>query len=71
MTIDNSDDESLIREFEALAARAQLHVPEDRRDGLLTGFRDVRRMIDLLRREVQPGLEPATTFDVVRTGRTR
>ncbi len=57
-------EDNIAREFEALASRAQLPIPEDRRPGLLAAYRDLRHMVALLRHDLTPDLEPASTYDI-------
>jgi hypothetical protein len=61
---DLPDDESLAREFEMFAARAGLVIPEARRPGLLAGFKDLRKMVGLLRQPRTAANEPASTFSI-------
>lgn len=64
MTHDTPDDAALALEFDVLARRAGLHVPDDRRALLLAGFKDLRRMAGLLRQHRTYADEPAATFDI-------
>lgn len=64
MTVDTQDDEALALEFDVLARRAGLHVPEARRAALFAGFKDLRRMCALLRQPRTAADEPAATFDI-------
>ena len=62
---DTPDDAALALEFDVLARRAGLHVPEERRAMLLAGFKDLRRMATLLRHPPRTAAdEPASTFDI-------
>jgi hypothetical protein len=61
---DMPDDDTLAREFDMLAARAGLMIPEGRRPGLFAGFKDVRRMTALLRQPRTAANEPASTFSI-------
>ena len=65
------DEDKIVREFEALASRAQLHIPEDRRAGLLNGYRELRHMVTLLRHDLTPDLEPASTYDIAAVAKER
>ena len=56
-------DKTLVAEFEAFVARAQLPVPSDRREGLIAAFLEMRAMLAVLRQPLPPGAEPAGTFD--------
>lgn len=60
----DENQDSITREFEALATRAQFPIPEDRRAGLLAAYRDLRHMVALLRHDLTPDLEPASTYDI-------
>ena len=66
----DSPADDLEREFEALAKRAQLQIPADRRAGLLNGYRELRNMVEVLRQNLPPSAEPASTFDPDRMSRT-
>ena len=63
MSEETSNDE-IEREFEALAKKARLHIPEDRRAGLLNGYRELRGMVALLRQGLPPSTEPASTYSL-------
>ena len=43
------DEAALALEFDVLAKRAGLAIPEDRKAALFAGFKDLRRMLALLR----------------------
>ena len=58
------DDAELAQEMAMLARRAGLTIPEDRKAPLLTGFKDLRRMLALLRQPRTAASEPASTFDI-------
>ena len=61
---DLPDDAALTVEFDALAARAGLSVPEDRRALLFAGFKDLRKMLALLRQPRTAASEPASTYSL-------
>lgn len=61
---DAADDAALALEFDVLARRAGLHVPDDRRALLFAGFKDIRRMLPLLRQPRSAADEPAATYDI-------
>lgn len=65
------DEDNILREFDALASRAQLQIPDDRRAGLLNGYRELRHMVALLRIDLTPDLEPASTFDIAAVAKVR
>jgi len=52
------------REFDALMERHGLAVPPDRRAGIVSGVKDLRRLTTLLRRPRPAELEPAAVFRV-------
>ncbi len=58
------DDAALELEFDVLARRAGLVIPDARRPGLFAGFRDIRRMVALLRQPRTAASEPASTFSI-------
>ena len=62
--IDIPDDETLAKEFDIFAKRAGLAIPEGRRPGLFAGFKDLRRMVALLRQPRTAAHEPANTFSI-------
>ena len=61
---DFPDEATLTREFDVLAARAGLVIPEERRPGLFAGFKDLRGMVALLRQPRTAANEPASTFSI-------
>ena len=50
------------REFDAMLARSGLRVPADLRAGTLAGYRDLRRLADLVHRVESPEDEPAAVY---------
>ena len=58
------DDAVLMQELDVLAKRAGLVIPEARRPGLFNGFKDLRRMVALLRQPRTAANEPAATFTI-------
>jgi hypothetical protein len=66
MTVDadeaRMDRHALAAEFDVMMARAGLAIPEDRREGLLTAFADLRAEIALLHEALPPTLEPAAVY---------
>ena len=58
------DDDTLTQEFDVLAKRAGLVIPEGRRAGLFAGFKDLRRMVAVLRQPRTAANEPASTFSI-------
>ena len=64
-TVDNSaDDEALAAEFDILAKRAGLLVPDSRRPAMLKGFKDLKRMTALMRQPRTAADEPAGTYAI-------
>ena len=61
---DIPDDAALAAEFDILARRAGLTVPEDRRLLLLDGFRELRTMLAQLRQPRTAASEPAATYSM-------
>lgn len=49
-------------EFDALMARSGLRVPEELRRGTLAGYRQLRRLADLLHTPMDPEDEPAAVY---------
>ncbi len=64
MPNDKLSEQEIEREFETLARRAQLYIPEDRRAGLLNGYRELCNMMELLRQGLPASAEPASTFSL-------
>ena len=58
------DEAALTLEFDVLARRAGLAIPEDRRDLVYAGFKELRGMLELLRQPRTAAAEPASTFDI-------
>ena len=67
---DMPDEAALLLEFDVLARRAGLVIPEARRAGLFAGFKDLRRMTALLRQPRTAASEPAATFDILTVTRS-
>ena len=65
MTTEMPDDAALTVEFDVLAKRAGLAIPEDRKAALFAGFKDLRRMSALLRQPRTAADEPADTFSIL------
>lgn len=59
------DEAALELEFDALAKRAQLDIPADRRAMLLAGFKDLRQGLELLRQPRTAASEPAATYSIL------
>jgi hypothetical protein len=59
------DDAALALEFDVLARRAGLDIPEARRPILLAGFKDLRGLLALLRQPRTAAHEPAPTYSIL------
>ena len=64
MTMEMPDEAGLALEFDVLARRAGLHIPEDRRPMLFAGFKDLRRGLEMLRQPRTAASEPAATYSM-------
>jgi hypothetical protein len=64
MSDTSSDEQALSAEFDVLARRAGLTIPEERRSALLKGYRDLKRMTALMRQPRTAADEPAGTYDI-------
>lgn len=62
MSETSADDPALAVEFDALAKRAGLDVPESRKPALLKGYKDLKRMTALMRQPRTAADEPAGTY---------
>jgi hypothetical protein len=58
------DEAMLALEFDVLARRAGLEIPDDRKQALFAGFKDLRRMLALMRQPRSAADEPAATFSI-------
>ena len=70
MSDTSSDDKTLEAEFDALAARAGLVVPQGRKPAMLQGFKEIRRMAALMRQPRTAADEPAGTYDILTVTRS-
>jgi hypothetical protein len=59
-----TDEQALATEFDVLAKRAGLSVPDDRKAALLKGFKDLKRMTALMRQPRTAADEPAGTYSI-------
>ncbi len=59
-----ADEQALVTEFDVLARRAGLVIPEDRKAALLKGFKDLKRMTALMRQPRTAADEPAGTYSI-------
>jgi len=58
------DEAALALEFDVFARRAGLDIPADRRAGVFAGFKDLRRMLALMRQPTAAH-EPASTYSIL------
>jgi hypothetical protein len=65
MMTEMPDDAALTVEFDVFAKRAGLDIPADRRPALFAGFKDLRRMVALMRQPRTAADEPAGTFSIL------
>jgi hypothetical protein len=65
MMMTEISDEALALEFDVFARRAGLDIPTDRRPALFAGFKDLRRMLALLRQPRTAADEPAGTYSIL------
>ena len=66
----SADDPALEAEFDILAKRAGLVVPENRRPAMLRGFKDLKRMTALLRQPRTAVDEPAGAYSILTVTRS-
>jgi len=59
------DEAALELEFDVFARRAGLEIPDDRKPALFAGFKDLRRMLALMRQPRTAADEPAGTFSIL------
>ena len=60
----SADDESLRLEFEAMAARGGLVIPQDRRQSMFETFKEFRRVVERLHAPRDHTSETAHVFSV-------
>lgn len=58
------DDTALMQEFDVFAARAGLTIPAERKATLFLGFKDLRKMLGLIRQPRTAAAEPAGTYSI-------
>jgi len=59
------DDATLALEFDVFARRAGLEIPAERKAAVFAGFKDLRRMLALMRQPRTAADEPAGTFSIL------
>ena len=70
MTDIPDDDDTLRTEFDVMAKRAGLLIPDDRREWLFQGFKDLRKDLPRLREGLTSTSEPAATYSMDSITRT-
>jgi hypothetical protein len=65
------DEIALSQEFDVFAARAGLDIPPDRRPVVFQGFKDLRKMLMLLRQPRTAAAEPAGTYSLLTVTRSQ
>ncbi len=70
MPDDAADDQALTTEFDVLAKRAGLTIPEGRRPALLKGFKDLKKMTALMRQPRTAANEPAGAYSILSVTRS-
>jgi hypothetical protein len=65
MMTEMPDEAALALEFDVFAGRAGLDIPADRRAAVFAGFKDLRRMVALLRQPRTAAHEPAGTYAIL------
>jgi hypothetical protein len=60
-----TDEQALNAEFEVLAQRAGLSIPESRRAALLQGLKELKRMTALMHQPLTAANEPAGTYAIL------
>jgi hypothetical protein len=58
-------EQELMLEFEVLAKRAGLDIPEQRKAAVFAGYKDLKRMSALLRQPRTAASEPSNTYSLV------
>jgi len=69
MMTESPDEAALALEFDVFARRAGLDIPADRRPAVFAGFKDLHRMVALLRQPRTAADEPAGTFSILNVTR--
>ena len=64
-------DAALERELDMLLAKAGATVPADRKAGIVAGYRDIKRMVALLRQPRSAAAEPSNVFSLVPLARPK
>jgi len=59
------DEAALALEFDVFAGRVGLDIPADRRPAVFAGFKDLRRMLALMRQPRTAADEPAGTYSIL------
>ena len=61
---DTTNDSDLAAEFDMLAKRAGLIIPDDRKAAMLAGYKDLKRMTVLMRQPRTAADEPAAAYSL-------
>ena len=64
MSDTSNDDKALAAEFDILAKRAGLAVPDSRKPMMLKGFKDLKKMTAQMRQPRTAADEPAGTYSI-------
>lgn len=70
MPDDATDEQALSAEFDVLAMRAGLTIPENRKPAMMAGFKDLKRMTALMRQPRTAANEPAGTYSILSVTRS-
>lgn len=65
------EDLPLEQEFDVLMAKAGAKVPADRKAGILAGYKDLKRMILLLRQPRTEAAEPSNIYSLTGFARSK
>ena len=67
---DTTSDTELAAEFDMLAKRAGLTIPDERKAAMLAGYKDLKRMSALMRQPRTAASEPAAAYSLHSITRT-
>lgn len=66
----SNDEQMLSAEFDALARRAGLDIPPERKVAMLKGYKDMKRMTALMRQPRTAANEPAGAYSILSVTRS-